>query len=65
MEFTNSEVLAEMLAHACAGEYRVIEFRTADGQTTVADVTDHHRRLEQLANDDFADETGWDPLYED
>lgn len=49
MEFTNADVLAEVLAHAVTGEYRVIEFRTSNGQTTAADITEHVRALEAIA----------------
>lgn len=61
MKFTNQDVLAEALAHACAGEYRVLEFRTTDGKTTVADITDHLLALETRVNSEFNERVGVEP----
>ena len=53
MQFSPEEVLAEALAHAVAGKYRVLEFVTEDdsGVTQVRDITDHVQELERIVNE--------------
>lgn len=48
MTFSNREVLVEVLTHARSQPRCVIEFTTnEDGETTVADITNHVEKLEE------------------
>lgn len=52
MTFSNRDELVEILVHARAKPRCVIEFRTnEDGETTVAEITDHLTKLEEMANE--------------
>ncbi|WP_161605552.1 hypothetical protein [Natronorubrum sulfidifaciens] len=52
MTFTNRETLVEILSHARAQPRCVIEFTTnEDGETTVADITSHVTKLEEMGGD--------------
>ncbi|MDQ2052899.1 hypothetical protein RBH26_20875 [Natronolimnohabitans sp. A-GB9] len=50
MTFSNREVLIEVLTHARAQPRCIIEFTTdEDGETTVADITNHVKQLEEMS----------------
>lgn len=49
MTFSNRETLIEILTHARSQPRCVIEFTTnEDGETTVADITNHVEKLEEM-----------------
>lgn len=52
MTFRDREVVIEFLVHARSQPRCVLEFRTnEDGETTVADITDHVAKLEEMLNE--------------
>ena len=51
MTFENRETLAKLLVHARSQPRCVLEFRTNEaGETTVAEITDHVAKLEEMLN---------------
>lgn len=52
MTFSDRETVIEFLVHARSVPRCVLEFRTNDdGETTVADITNHVAKLEEIANE--------------
>lgn len=51
MTFSDRETVIEFLQHARSVPRCVLEFRTNDeGETTVADITDHVAKLEEMVD---------------
>lgn len=47
----DSEKGKQILAHAMSKDYCVLEFDSKEHTTQIMDITDHHRQLEQMVDD--------------